>query len=211
MYRKWASHFWICIQNFIFPSRNFFFWVFRAGGSQERGHPPPPSPRCQANDCLRPQMHEQPEGFSLQIALDSHGEAAGTLYLDDGHSFAYEGGQYLHRVFEWKGTVLTVRPLGSLPALSQSLKHRLGLDERYLRPFAAEAPGPQQPFTKVRLPTSRSPCVLLPRPLSGSSIVFEVRACPLGPATPERPRATEVGHTNHRVLSIGCTTSHQQA
>lgn len=35
--------------------------------------------------------------FTLIIALDDKGQAEGDLYLDDGHSFAYLGGQYLHR------------------------------------------------------------------------------------------------------------------
>jgi alpha 1,3-glucosidase len=35
--------------------------------------------------------------FTLVIALDHNNEATGELYLDDGRSFAFMRGQYLHR------------------------------------------------------------------------------------------------------------------
>jgi alpha 1,3-glucosidase len=35
--------------------------------------------------------------FMLVIALDADGSARGDLYLDDGHSFAFVKGHYLHR------------------------------------------------------------------------------------------------------------------
>lgn len=35
--------------------------------------------------------------FTLVVALDESGKAEGDLYLDDGHSFAFTKGAYLHR------------------------------------------------------------------------------------------------------------------
>jgi hypothetical protein len=35
--------------------------------------------------------------FTLVVALDAAGKAEGDLYLDDGHSFAFTQGTYLHR------------------------------------------------------------------------------------------------------------------
>lgn len=35
--------------------------------------------------------------FTLIVALDKDGKASGDLYLDDGHSFAFKRGQYVHR------------------------------------------------------------------------------------------------------------------
>ncbi|KAI9757737.1 MAG: hypothetical protein M1815_000074 [Lichina confinis] len=37
--------------------------------------------------------------FTLVVALDKQGHAEGTLYLDDGDSFEYEEGAYIHRRF----------------------------------------------------------------------------------------------------------------
>lgn len=51
------------------------------------------------------QMAKDP--FTLWIALDSSGSASGDLYLDDGHSFAYQRGSYLHRQFSFSKGVLT--------------------------------------------------------------------------------------------------------
>lgn len=51
------------------------------------------------------QMQKDP--FTLWIALDSSGSAEGDLYVDDGHSFAYQRGSYIHRQFSFKGKILT--------------------------------------------------------------------------------------------------------
>ena len=51
------------------------------------------------------QMHKDP--FTLWIALNSSGSAEGNLYVDDGHSFAYQRGSYIHRQFSFKGQILT--------------------------------------------------------------------------------------------------------
>jgi alpha 1,3-glucosidase len=42
--------------------------------------------------------------FTLVVALDSHGNAEGSLYLDDGESFDYEMGGYIHRQFRFTQT-----------------------------------------------------------------------------------------------------------
>ncbi|KAF9127236.1 hypothetical protein BGW39_006025 [Mortierella sp. 14UC] len=51
--------------------------------------------------------------FTLVIALDSHGEASGRLYLDDGESFEYTRGDYFLREFKVERMVLTSRSLNS--------------------------------------------------------------------------------------------------
>ena len=47
---KWASHFWLSIQNFTFPSRKFFFgfgWVGALASARGSARsPPPPSLPC---------------------------------------------------------------------------------------------------------------------------------------------------------------------
>ncbi|KAK9835160.1 hypothetical protein WJX81_002172 [Elliptochloris bilobata] len=48
--------------------------------------------------------------LTLVVALDAAGAAAGELYVDDGRSFAYRRGVFLHRRFEFAGSVLTSRP-----------------------------------------------------------------------------------------------------
>ena len=51
------------------------------------------------------QMHNDP--FTLWIALNSSSSAQGDLYVDDGHSFAYQRGSYVHRQFSYKEGVLS--------------------------------------------------------------------------------------------------------
>jgi len=44
--------------------------------------------------------------YTLVVALDEQGKALGDLYIDDGRSFAFTEGQYLHErcgcVWEWR-------------------------------------------------------------------------------------------------------------
>jgi len=63
--------------------------------------------------------------FTLIIALDKDGRAAGDLYVDDGRSFAFLKGAYLHRQFTFAGEVLTNNAwsvpehlVGSIPSQS---------------------------------------------------------------------------------------------
>ena len=50
------------------------------------------------------QMANDP--FTLWVALNSSGSAEGDLYIDDGHSFVYQRGSYLHRQFSFSKGVL---------------------------------------------------------------------------------------------------------
>jgi alpha 1,3-glucosidase len=45
--------------------------------------------------------------FELIVALDEKGQAEGRVYIDDGHSFAYENGGFLYRQFLFDNGVLT--------------------------------------------------------------------------------------------------------
>lgn len=51
------------------------------------------------------QMSADP--FTLWIALNETGSANGDLYVDDGHSFAYQRGSYIHRQFAFNKGILT--------------------------------------------------------------------------------------------------------
>lgn len=41
--------------------------------------------------------------FTLVVVLDKDGNAAGTLYIDDGETFDYQGGAFIHRRFSFDG------------------------------------------------------------------------------------------------------------
>ena len=66
------------------------------------------------------QMHNDP--FTLWIALDSSGSARGDLYVDDGHSFAYQRGSYIHRQFSFEKSILTNTAVASSSAAVVKLK-----------------------------------------------------------------------------------------
>lgn len=53
--------------------------------------------------------------YTLVVALDSKGQAAGDLYVDDGSSFAYKRGVYAHRLFSYKDGVLSNKELPGSP------------------------------------------------------------------------------------------------
>ncbi|KAJ1680034.1 glucosidase II [Spiromyces aspiralis] len=48
--------------------------------------------------------------YTLHVYLDGEGSASGDLYVDDGESFDYERGGYVHRIFRFAGTVLESVP-----------------------------------------------------------------------------------------------------
>jgi len=52
--------------------------------------------------------------YTLFVALDSKGEASGELYIDDGHSFDYQRGQFVRRKFSFSN--------GRLSASASTLK-----------------------------------------------------------------------------------------
>jgi len=58
--------------------------------------------------------------YTLFVALDSKGEASGELYVDDGHSFDYQKGDYIRRRFSFSN--------GRLSASTSTLKEAGKLD-----------------------------------------------------------------------------------
>jgi alpha 1,3-glucosidase len=44
--------------------------------------------------------------YTLVVVLDKNGQAEGTLYVDDGETFDYQRGGYLHRRFHFDGSSL---------------------------------------------------------------------------------------------------------
>lgn len=69
---------------------------YRGGGIVPRRERPRRSTTSQARD-----------PFTLLVALDSSNAAQGDLYLDDGRSYAFKRGQYVHRDFTLKDYKLT--------------------------------------------------------------------------------------------------------
>ncbi|KAK5111330.1 hypothetical protein LTR62_005170 [Meristemomyces frigidus] len=60
--------------------------------------------------------------FTLVIVLGHSGDANGTLYLDDGESFDYEEGAYIHRLFEYTSATATLMSRDLTPASSSPSK-----------------------------------------------------------------------------------------
>ena len=51
--------------------------------------------------------------YTLIITLDKNGEAEGTLYVDDGETFDYERGAYIHRRFNYRESALSSEDIGT--------------------------------------------------------------------------------------------------
>lgn len=51
--------------------------------------------------------------YTLVIVLGKEGTAKGDLYIDDGDSFEYEQGAYIHRTFEFSNNVLESKNIGA--------------------------------------------------------------------------------------------------
>lgn len=51
--------------------------------------------------------------YTLVIVLDKNGEAEGSLYVDDGETFDFESGAYIHRRFTFSGSTLSSENIGS--------------------------------------------------------------------------------------------------
>jgi alpha 1,3-glucosidase len=51
--------------------------------------------------------------YTLLVVLDNKGEAVGTLYVDDGETFDYQQGAYIHRSFALSNGALTSRDAGT--------------------------------------------------------------------------------------------------
>ena len=60
--------------------------------------------------------------FTLLVALDASGNAHGQLYLDDGHSMAYERGIFSHVAYDFKGGVLSSSDLAPNNAFPNALE-----------------------------------------------------------------------------------------
>lgn len=61
--------------------------------------------------------------FTLVIVLDQNSEADGTLYVDDGETYDYERGGYIHRHFNFKDSTLSSENLGTQgPKTAEYLK-----------------------------------------------------------------------------------------
>ncbi|GLI74969.1 glucosidase II [Penicillium ochrochloron] len=51
--------------------------------------------------------------YTFVITLNKNGEADGTLYVDDGETFDYERGGYIHRRFQYRDSVLSSEDIGT--------------------------------------------------------------------------------------------------
>lgn len=61
------------------------------------------TPHARGFGCLNYSVHvsvQTHDPYTLVVALDERGTASGQLYVDDGASFAFQRGQYLHRCAE---------------------------------------------------------------------------------------------------------------
>jgi alpha 1,3-glucosidase len=66
--------------------------------------------------------------YTLVITLDKNGEAEGTLYVDDGETFDYERGAYIHRHFHYRDSVLSSEDAGTKgPKTAEYLKMMAGV------------------------------------------------------------------------------------
>ena len=60
--------------------------------------------------------------FNLIVALDENRRAQGRLYIDDGHTFGFERGEYIDKVFEFDGERLSSRDLNNKSSQSEFAK-----------------------------------------------------------------------------------------
>ncbi|KAL4894538.1 glycosyl hydrolases family 31-domain-containing protein [Aspergillus ambiguus] len=66
--------------------------------------------------------------YTLVITLDKHGQADGTVYVDDGETFDYERGAYIHRRFHFQDSVLSSEDIGTKgPKTAAYLKSMAGV------------------------------------------------------------------------------------
>jgi len=99
----------------------------------------------------RSTAQQETDPLTLVISLDHQQQATGDLYLDDGHSFAFLRGQYVHRQFSYSGGKLVASTAPAAPgtpagvlALPNLLVERivfLGLPKK--GSFKATLPGGQ--------------------------------------------------------------------
>eukprot|EP00741_Cyanophora_paradoxa_P006746 tig00001038_g6525.t1 len=87
--------------------------VFQRGGSVV--------PRRERQRRSSAASHADP--YTLLVALDSAGRAEGELYVDDGRSYAYQRGGFIHRAFSFADKALTSKAAGAeipLPARTET-------------------------------------------------------------------------------------------
>jgi alpha 1,3-glucosidase len=60
-------------------------------------------------------MQEDP--YTLYVALDIHQKSEGDLYIDDGHSYAFQKGRYAYKRFDFQDYVLTSKSV-QLPEMA---------------------------------------------------------------------------------------------
>ncbi|OXV07848.1 hypothetical protein Egran_04388 [Elaphomyces granulatus] len=66
--------------------------------------------------------------YTLVIALGKDGEAEGSIYIDDGESFDYQRGAYIHRNFQFGGSALWSEDIGTKgPKTGEYLKTMAGV------------------------------------------------------------------------------------
>ncbi|KAI2695470.1 CAZyme family GH31 [Penicillium roqueforti] len=66
--------------------------------------------------------------YTLVITIDKNGEAEGSLYVDDGETFDYERGAYIHRRFNYRDSVLSSKDIGTNgPKTAEYLKTMAGV------------------------------------------------------------------------------------
>ncbi|KAJ6110388.1 hypothetical protein N7486_002623 [Penicillium sp. IBT 16267x] len=66
--------------------------------------------------------------YTLLLTLNKNGEADGTLYVDDGETFDYERGSYIHRRFQFRDSTLSSEDLGIKgPKTAEYLKTMAGV------------------------------------------------------------------------------------
>jgi alpha 1,3-glucosidase len=66
--------------------------------------------------------------YTLVITLDKNSEAQGSLYVDDGETFDYERGAYIHRRFNYRESVLSSSDIGTKgPKTAEYLKTMTGV------------------------------------------------------------------------------------
>jgi alpha 1,3-glucosidase len=66
--------------------------------------------------------------YTLILTPNKNGEAEGTLYVDDGETFDYERGGYIHRRFQFRDSILSSDDLGFKgPKTTEYLKSMAGV------------------------------------------------------------------------------------
>ncbi len=71
--------------------------------------------------------------YTLVVTLGSNGEAEGSLYVDDGESYDYEDGAYIHRHFNFSSGTLRSSDLSADTDVSKPSKKR----KEYLKAMTA--------------------------------------------------------------------------